>query len=161
MRMPKEIGFKMGRQGEKVMAHARSNSTIIHVQLQCVTRWSTCTHQLIPFTCTINRPLPLSLFKVHPMEKNILAAFSCKAKSMDVQMPYHISIWFLEKNTASSQSKNVHCCWLGEAKASLSGNFMSLFPTHPDFGNSHTTQLTFRRSPKMSLVSTISAPGTK
>jgi len=34
---PKEIGFKMGRQGEKVMAHARSNSTIIHVQLQCVT----------------------------------------------------------------------------------------------------------------------------
>jgi hypothetical protein len=60
-RMPKGIGFKMGRQGEKVMAHARSNSTIIHVQLQCVTRWSTCTHQLIPFTCTINRPLPLSL----------------------------------------------------------------------------------------------------
>jgi hypothetical protein len=59
MRMPKEIGFKMGRQGEKVMAHARSNSTIIHVQLQCVT--VEYLHAPINSLYLHDKPYPLSL----------------------------------------------------------------------------------------------------
>jgi len=105
----------------KVMAPARSNSAIMHVQVQSASRWSTCARQLIiPFTYTIN---PSSLFKVHPTGKAHFGSFLLQSKvdgSMDVQMAYHISIWGCSESIllqVTNQSMHVRCCWVGRSWA--------------------------------------------